>query len=238
MSLSGIHTSLGSLAHVHSCVPKCCSSRSPLGGVPFSGAASSSALYLFLTDVIFLAPSHPSLSHAVVFVCWQEKKPETMAATPVPSPSCYVWSDYGFGVLFQPGQCSFFGGAPVISQAVVSLKCRWEGWQKWERCCSDGKVRRSGGRGGWVLLAYTGAFLPRTCYLYGTRTTHSLHACYISQVPACCNGGSGQVHVYTWLRQPTELLICFRVAQWSSGITGTVCGVLGHLVGRLVYSGQ
>lgn len=32
--------------------------------------------------------------------------------------SCYDWSDYGFGVLFKPGQCSFFGGEPAIPQAV------------------------------------------------------------------------------------------------------------------------
>jgi len=33
------------------------------------------------------------------------------------TPSCYSWSDYGFGVFFEPGRCSFFEGAAVISQA-------------------------------------------------------------------------------------------------------------------------
>lgn len=35
-----------------------------------------------------------------------------------PTPSCYVWQDYGFGVPFRPGQCSFFEGATAIPQAV------------------------------------------------------------------------------------------------------------------------
>lgn len=35
-----------------------------------------------------------------------------------PTPSCYDWQDYGFGVMFEAGKCSFFGGEPVISQAV------------------------------------------------------------------------------------------------------------------------
>jgi hypothetical protein len=34
------------------------------------------------------------------------------------SSSCYDWSDYGFGVLFTPGQCSFFQGATAIPQVV------------------------------------------------------------------------------------------------------------------------
>lgn len=35
----------------------------------------------------------------------------------VGTPSCYDWKDYGFGVMFEPGRCSFFEGAAVISQA-------------------------------------------------------------------------------------------------------------------------
>lgn len=36
-----------------------------------------------------------------------------------PTPSCYSWSDYGFGVPFAPGQCSFFTpGQTAIPQAV------------------------------------------------------------------------------------------------------------------------